>query len=60
MQWNNFTQMVFVAYIFICPLWVAMSDKLSTEHMKLLLVFDVTFMLDRAMDLFVGYYRPDG
>ena len=60
MQWNNFTQIVFIFYIFICPLQVSMSDKLTLVNLNLLLVFDMTFMLDRIMDLFVGYYNPNG
>ena len=60
MQWNNFTQLVFVVYIFICPLLVSTNKDLSKSDMKFMLVFDMTFMVDRVMDLFVGYYKPDG
>jgi hypothetical protein len=29
-------------------------------HQNILLVFDVIFVIDRILDLFVGFYRPDG
>jgi hypothetical protein len=28
--------------------------------MKVLLIFDILFMIDRVLDLFVGYYTPNG
>jgi hypothetical protein len=33
---------------------------LNKADNELLLVFDVIFMLDRFLDLFVGYYNPNG
>ena len=60
MQWNNFTQFVFIAYIFIMPLLVGIDPRLKTAYLKILVSFDVTFMMDRVLDLFVGYYKADG
>lgn len=60
MQWNNFTQVVFVIYIFLAPILIVENKTLSANSMRVLLVFDVLFMIDRFADLFVGYYCPNG
>lgn len=36
------------------------SRQVSIQNMKLMLVFDIIFMIDRILDLFVGYYQPNG
>lgn len=33
---------------------------MSQTNLKILLFFDLTFMVDRILDLFVGYYKPNG
>lgn len=60
MWWNNFTQIVFVTYIFLTPIYVAQDTKLNTDHIGLLLLFDIIFMMDRFFDLFVGFYGSNG
>ena len=59
-MWNNFTILVFVAWIIIMPLFVSMNVILDPMHLQILIIFDVAFMLDRVLDLFVGYYNPNG
>jgi len=60
MQWNNITQVVFVAYILICPVIVSYDRVIEWKYVELLLCFDLIFMFDRVLDLFVGYYNPNG
>jgi hypothetical protein len=60
MQWNNFTQLIFVIYIFIAPVLIVENKILAYKSMQNLLVFDIMFMADRFADLFVGYYNPNG
>lgn len=60
MWWNNIVQIVFVAYIVLLPIFVSSEVKMIRYHQNVLLVFDVIFVIDRVLDLFVGFYRPDG
>lgn len=60
MQWNNFITTVFVFYIFIAPIFISYDTKFASEQFKILLFFDILFILDRVADLFAGFYRPDG
>jgi hypothetical protein len=60
MQWNNFTQIVFMAWIIITPIMVSKEIRLSEQSLNMLIYFDVIFMIDRFMDLFVGYFNPNG
>ena len=60
MQWNNLITTVFVFYIFIAPIFISDDTTFSTEQFKILLFFDILFILDRIADLFAGFYRPDG
>lgn len=47
-------------YIFLAPILIVESQTVSLKNMKLMLVFDIIFMIDRILDLFVGYYQPNG
>ena len=60
LQRNNFLQLVFVFYILIFPAIVVNNKYIKTEHQNMLLIFDLTFMLDRVFDLFVGVNKPNG
>ena len=60
MQWNNFTQLAFLAYIIIMPLLISMHVNIIDSHYMILLSFDAIFMTDRLADLFVGFYLPSG
>lgn len=53
-------QLVFVAYIVLLPIFVSSEVKMIRYHQNILLVFDIIFVIDRILDLFVGFYRPDG
>jgi hypothetical protein len=37
-----------------------MAPQMSDPNIQILLFFDFTFMMDRVLDLFVGYYKPSG
>ena len=39
---------------------VSREVRLSQESLKVLIYFDIIFMMDRFLDLFVGYYNPNG
>ena len=58
--WNNLTQIIFVIWIITTPIMVSQRTILSPNDWQILLVFDIVFMLDRFLDLFVGYYNPNG
>jgi len=60
LQWNNLVQVLFVIYIFLYPVLVASNIDLDEEHEEILIVFDFLFIIDRILDLFVGYYNSDG
>jgi hypothetical protein len=51
---------VFVLYIIIFPAICVQNVVMAEENIKLLLLFDVLFMIDRFLDLFQGYYNPNG
>ena len=57
--WNNFMILVFVFYMLIIALFISYSFKLSTEQINTLLIFDVMFLIDRLIDMFIGY-EEDG
>ena len=60
MIWNDITVIVFLAYIIIMPLLIGVDPIMTKDNLTLLLIFDITFMADRILDLFVGYYTPNG
>ena len=60
MQWNNLTQVVFIAWILYAPLVICTGKQLSPDAIGYLLVFDIIFLLDRVADLFVGHQKADG
>jgi len=43
----------------IIALFISYSFKLSTEQINTLLIFDVMFLIDRLIDMFIGY-EEDG
>mmetsp|Transcript_26688 Transcript_26688/g.40710 ORF Transcript_26688/g.40710 Transcript_26688/m.40710 type:complete len:139 (+) Transcript_26688:322-738(+) len=60
MWWNNFTQLVFIIWIFLTPNLISRDRILDIQNFQVLLAFDIIFMIDRVMDLFVGFYTPNG
>jgi hypothetical protein len=60
MWWNNFTVVFFVIYIVLTPILISKSVMMSKSDQAILLIFDIVFMLDRVLDLFVGFKKQDG
>ena len=60
MQWNNFTNVVFVFWIFYAPVPISSKTTLDLSSLNILLIFDIIFMLERILDLFAGFHKPDG
>ena len=60
MWWHNCIQVIFVAYIISCPIIVSLHKKIEWDYVEILLCFDFIFMFDRLIDLFVGFYNPNG
>ena len=44
----------------MCPIIVSLDQKIEWKYVTWLLFFDIIFMFDRLLDLFVGYYNPNG
>ena len=57
---NNIIVVIFLIYMVLLPLNVSYSSILDDEAFYSLFVFDIVFIMDRCMDLFVGYYQEDG
>ena len=57
---NNVIVGIFIIYMFVMPLTISFENKISSENITILMIFDVIFLIDRSLDLFVGYYREDG
>lgn len=60
MQFNNFMLIILILYVFLVPLYVSYSQKLDSDHLKMLLLFDILFMLSRVSDLLIGFRAKDG
>ena len=66
MQWNNLTQIVFIAWILVAPWVICTRTQLQSDEvvgdatLGYLLIFDIVFLLDRVADLFVGHQKADG
>ena len=59
-QWNNFITYSTIIYIILIPLLTSRSVSLIYKDQVILFVFDVVFVIDRTVDLFIGFNRPDG
>ncbi len=59
-QWSNLVMVVFVVWIFLTFYHVSMYKTMREEQVVMLDRFDVVFVLDRWIDLFVGFYNPNG
>ena len=56
MQVQNFVQVIFIVYVTVTPMLVSFDVILSKSNLQLLLLFDIIFLGDKIIDLFVGYY----
>ena len=57
---NNVIVLIFLIYMFVMPLCVSFDKTISPSNVTMLMIFDVVLLIDRSLDLFVGYYREDG
>ena len=57
---NNIIVCFFIVYMALLPLFVSFDTTLSPKHLQILMIFDVFFIIDRTLDLLVGFYREDG
>lgn len=46
--------------MFLTPLLISSDSTINHEHFRLMFYFDVIFMIDRFLDLFVSFYKPNG
>ena len=60
LQWDNGMNLLFIIWIFLAPLFLSQGYLLSDEKFKQLLLFDIIFIIDRFLDLFGGFYQPNG
>lgn len=51
---------MFVVYIFIAPIFISYDTRFKGNQLKILLAFDILFVIDRIADVFVGFEYPDG
>jgi hypothetical protein len=59
-HWCNFVQLSFIMWIFLMPYHVSVYQDMKYEQIEFLLLFDIIFIIDRFIDLLVGFYRPNG
>ena len=52
--------LLFIFWIFATPVWIAQETILDDAKFRKLFIFDVIFMLDRLIDIFVSFYKPNG
>ena len=57
---NNIIVLIFIIYMVLFPLYVSFDKQLSDDNFFRLVMFDMVFIFDRFLDLFVGYYKEDG
>lgn len=60
MQFNNLMLIILILYVFLIPLYVSYSNKLDSDNLKMLLMFDIMFMVSRFSDLFIGFRTNKG
>ena len=49
-----------ILYVFLLPLNVSYSRKLNNQNLKYLLLFDIIFVINRFLDLFIGFIDKHG
>lgn len=57
---NNTIVLIFIIFMVQFPLYVSFDKNLTEENFFSLVMFDLVFIFDRLLDLFVGYYKEDG
>ena len=46
--------------MFLTPLLISSDSTINHENFRLMFYFDVVFMIDRFLDLFGSFYKPNG
>ena len=60
MQWNNILLGLLILYVFLLPLNVSYSRQLNKQNLKNLLLFDIIFVINRSLDLLIGFVDKHG
>ena len=60
MHFNNLMVIVLILYVFQVPLYVSYDAILEPRHLRILLLFDIMFMLSRFLDLLIGFRTKEG
>ena len=60
MMWNNFVLIIFFWYCFVMPIMGSYTPFVTAQMRDSMMIFDVIFVIDRTLDLFTGYYQPNG
>lgn len=56
MQFQNLVQSIFIIYVILVPMIVSYDVILSTGNLQLLFFFDMIFLGDKVIDLFLGHF----
>jgi hypothetical protein len=59
-MWNMAMCMVFIYWLFLTPIYISRHQTVGKEEIQTLQIIDLIFMLDRILDLFIGFYNTDG
>ena len=59
-QQNYMMLFIFIIWLFLTPIKVSHDTFMSDKDVNSLLTFDIIFMVDRILDLFVSFYNPNG
>ena len=60
MQWDFFIALVFILWLFIAPIYISRHMNVHDDDRRQLFLFDIVFIADRFIDLFVGFFKPNG
>lgn len=60
MNWDFAIAYVFILWLFITPVYISRDHYVSDEDRRSLFFFDCVFIAHRFIDLFEGFYQPNG
>ena len=60
MQWGNAMLIFTIWYVFLLPMIVSYGRILKKENLAILLFFDIIFMANQFINLFVGFLNKQG
>ena len=58
--WGNLLLLLTIIYLFLLPLLVSLSSTLSKHNFGILFIFDMFFMANSFLKLFVGFANEQG